>query len=356
MGGYPRIRVYGDFADCCSWGRVASGMVVGLEANGALADACQIREMYDNDEGTMAGGAEAEVAIYVGPPNHMGVLRAVGKHRERFLFVAANSSWLPAEMMRAAAKVTTGIVAPSSWAQKVVWNQGYGFACYLWPHGVDEVFAPSEDEPKPSDVWTVLHMASTDMERKSTGALIQAWAIAMSQGKLRNARLDLVVSHNPRGVARKALEASHLGGFEMLDAVRVLNRKNLSTWRAARFYREYSAVCQPSRAEGFGLVPLEARACGVPAIMTVCTGHADHCGGSGVVAIPHGPKLGPIDDGPGAVAPTVDPELIANALIYAHENRQKLADEARCHAGEIRAEWSWPRVTKRWLESMFYAG
>jgi glycosyltransferase involved in cell wall biosynthesis len=356
MADHPKIRVYGDFADCCSWGRVAAGMVLGLEANGALADACQIRAMADGDGGTLAIGAEAEVAVYVGPQTHMGVLKSVGKHRERLFFIAPNSSWLPAEMMGSACQVTTGIVASSSWGRSVVRDQGYGLACYLWHLGVDEVFAPSLEPATDPSVWAVLHMTSTLMQRKSTSQLIEGWGRAIKSGRFGpGVRLDIVVTPQ-KPVARLVLDhVKELGVPEMLDTVRVLHRKNMSTWRAARFYGGYNAVCQPSRAEGFGLVPLEARACGLPVIMTRATGHADHATGPGLVVVPHG-SYDDIDDGPGAMAPTVDAKDVADALVDAYERRDELAAEARGHADQIRAEWSWPRVTKRWLDSMFYSG
>lgn len=354
MASYPKVRVYGDFADCCSWGRVAAGMAIGLEANGALGGTCQIRDLA-SDEGSPEVGGDAEVAIYIGPPNYMGIMKTVGNHRERLFFVAANSTWLPDEMMRQVCRSTTGIVAPSTWARNVVRSQGYGFPCYLWHHGVDEVFDVPSETVAPTDQWLCLHMTSTTMERKSTKALIEGWGLALKSGALGNVRLDIVTTAS-RPTARHVLDtAKSLGVAELLDTVRVTNRKNLSTWRAARFFSGYHAVCQPSRAEGFGLVPLEARACGIVAIMTDCTGHYDHATGPGVVHVASG-GYEPIDDGPGARAPSVRAEDIAKAIVDAYARRDELAAAARGHAAEIRSEWSWPRVTKRWLNSMFYTG
>jgi glycosyltransferase involved in cell wall biosynthesis len=354
MGDYPRVRVYGQFTGNDSWSRVAAGMALGLSSNGALADTCPIRDAFDG--ATLETGANAEVAIYVGSPECVGVLRKAGEHRERLAFVAANSSWLPPEMMRDICRCATGIVAPSTWSQQVVWNQGAGLACYLWQHGVDDVFAPSPGPVWEPPHWTVLHMASTSMERKSTKLLIEAWSACMMKGYFRDAKLVLVLSGDKQSVARKVFEESKRCGGRILDNVRITSRKNMTSWRASAFYKQFSMVCQPSRSEGFGLVPLEARACGIPVVMTGCSGHADHVDGPGVERVVHRRDWADIDDGPGAEAPLVETDDIANALMHAYDNRHELTHDARLHAEVIRAQWSWPEVTKRWLRSMFYAG
>ena len=60
----------------------------------------------------------------------------------------------------------------------------------------------------------------------------------------------------------------------------MVTRKGLDVGDMASYLGGFDLVCQPSRAEGFGLVPLEARACGVPVAATLCTGHADHMAAS----------------------------------------------------------------------------
>ena len=121
---------------------------------------------------------------------------------------------------------------------------------------------------------------------------------------------------------------------------------------AAALYRNHDLVCQPSRAEGFGLVPLEARCCGVPVCITACTGHAEHIDSDmpGVVIVPHGPtEL--IDDGPGALAPTVDELDIACALDICYNRRVELKAQALAAAAALRQRWSWESVCQQWLDA-----
>ena len=99
------------------------------------------------------------------------------------------------------------------------------------------------------------------------------------------------------------------------------------------------------------MTPLEARACGVPVVATECTGHSQgHVRGRGVIVVPHG-DLSPIDDGPGAVAPSVSSEDILKALHAAYDQWAGLAWAAQAGAEKVRKDWSWDAVTTRWLES-----
>jgi glycosyltransferase involved in cell wall biosynthesis len=112
--------------------------------------------------------------------------------------------------------------------------------------------------------------------------------------------------------------------------------------RLAETYAAHHVVCQPSRGEGFGLCPLEALACGVPIVATACTGHSEWFTPQlqGAVKVEHGPDA-PIDDGPGAMAPTVEPDAIAAALSAAYTHWDSLNQAAAAAAAHVREHWAW---------------
>ena len=101
------------------------------------------------------------------------------------------------------------------------------------------------------------------------------------------------------------------------------------------------------------MVPLEARAGGIPVIATACTGHADHMSPEplGCVVVPTG-ELAPIDDGPGALAPRLESSSVEGALRLAYEEWPRFFEEAGEAAEAVRQQWSWSNQTQFWLDAM----
>jgi glycosyltransferase involved in cell wall biosynthesis len=354
----PLVRLYGPSVNHDSWSRVARGMRTGLERLGLLAGFYELEgAVRDLDDG-MPVGSDCPWGVFVGPPSVCGVLRGRGSHEHRAVMIAANSSWLPKKTMETISKAATHILTPSCWAQSVVESHGPGLPVDVWNHGVDDAFRPIAEAPAhapdASDrPFLVLHMASTIKERKSTEQLVRGWVQAMRDEWLPlDSRLDIVLS-GPYGDLLSAVQEESQGDVKYPASIRFLSRLNLSERAAAELYQNYALVCQPSRAEGFGLVPLEARACGVPVCVTLCTGHQEHMsrGQAGVVRVPHG-EDGPVDDGPGAIAPTVDAVDIAEMIGVAYTGRETYHHHALAAAPEIRQQWSWEAVTRRWADRL----
>jgi glycosyltransferase involved in cell wall biosynthesis len=256
--------------------------------------------------------------------------------------IATNSSWLPEVMMDRAAKICTGFVAPSAWAASVIERYSCGRPVYVYPHGVDERFRPGASRA-PLQGFRVLHLASTHFERKGTKELIIGWGIALGRGHLGNCPTLKLIADGPKDYFQRTIQ-----DFSNNSSIELVTRRDFGVEAMRDLYLEHDLVCQPSRGEGFGMVPLEARACGVPAVMTTCTGHEEHAATLGVVRVKAGPE-GPVDDGPGAMAPIVLATDVADSLAYAARNIAALRDHALDAAYAIRKRWSWERVTGDFL-------
>jgi glycosyltransferase involved in cell wall biosynthesis len=193
-------------------------------------------------------------------------------------------------------------------------------------------------------VYWVLHMTSSNGERKGTRELLDAWKPFAE----RHPEARLLVVAPTEGLAR---HQSWVRSRE-LDSVKVVASGALGAGvRLAERMACFNLVCQPSRGEGFGLVPLEARALGVPVAATGCTGHSEHfpetaaaLDQAGCVLIETG-EMSPIDDLPGAMAPSLDPDAILWALELAYANRSNLERAAFASADAVALSWSWLKKT-----------
>lgn len=342
------IRLYGTGRGNGSWARVTAGVRHGLEACGQLAsfyDVGRVDTDYDDDGDALEDGYDASVGLCIGSPSSASVMVGRGEHVRRLLMIAANSSWLPGVAMERAAKICTGFVAPSHWSAGVIGDYVGELPVLVYPHGVDPAFKPAA---APSGPFCVLHLASTHMERKGTKELIYGWAIAHKRGALPKGAILRLVIDGPRGLFNRTIFDAAGGDPNIADSYQLSQRLNFKVEDMAALYCDHHLVAQPSRAEGFGMVPLEARACGVPVVMTACTGHEEHWRSPGVVRVATGPEA-LVDDGPGALAPTITADAVAEALGQAWDSIGSLREQAIDAAPLIHERWSWEAVTEYFL-------
>lgn len=143
--------------------------------------------------------------------------------------------------------------------------------------------------------------------RKNVALLIEAVAIAVGGG----ADLRLEMTGTPDDVTETLIAARGLSR-------RVRFRGLLPREELPEFYRGLDVFAIPSRQEGFGIVGIEAMACGVPVVSTRCGGPEDYVvpGETGYL-VPH------------------EPEAMARDLLRIVGDRalrQRLSDNARALA------------------------
>lgn len=344
-----RTRVYGVIGANHSFHRVSRGVRMGFEALGEFADFVALDA---ESAGNSAKGATAPRAIMAGPPNRVAAMTSHGQHEQRYVIIAPNSSWLPRKLMDFVSTHATA-VAPSSWGASVL-EKYTGVYTPPYHHGVGPGFAPMGigrervKQAYSNGSFAVLHLSSTERARKGTRQLIAAWKRAVRRNVLGDEPLLHIVVNAPQG------HYSEIGGDPTIAVM--YGARNLPEAEMSRFYQAYHALCQPSLGEGFGLVPLEARASGVPVIATACTGHADHIrvGEPGVVIVEHGPEalIDDDPDGTSSYAPSVGVGEIEVALERCYASWCEIENEALRAANEVRRRWSWASVTADWLKEL----
>lgn len=357
-------RLYGRVQGQSSLAVVTEGFRSVLEAQGVLAGVCPVDIIEVPEEETHAG-ASARHGVYTGHLGRLSMMFTRGLHQHYWIMLAPNSNRLPPDLVHlisgyAATTRRVHLMAPSAWASKIVEAHFPGQGpCFTAPHGVDTArykvnAARAEQMRKGSGYgeFRVLHFSTSAQSRKGTVELVQAWKLLESQAGWDPARATLLCVMD-----RPAQETLMARLFEedltLPSTVRIIPRADLTPEQMAQNLAWSHVVCQPSRGEAFGLIPLEALCCGVPVVATYCTGHSEYLGIGGEAM---GCELittdtdGPLDDLPGSVGPRLTPEEIARALKTARQTWGSLQDEALKYAPDWQRLWSWKEKLAPFVE------
>ena len=221
------------------------------------------------------------------------------------------------EVMLAALRGCDATVALSQHAAQA-FSYWLGHEARVIPPGVDlEGFHPG---PARASEPMIICSAAADQPRKNVGLLVQAFAL------VRRTRPDArLVLSRPR-----SLEAARRAGVE-IDAEGVewadLDRRDL----LAQAYAQAWVAALPSRSEAFGLVLVEALACGTPVV-----GYAR----GGMAEIIDRPAVGRLFD-------ELEPAALARALLDAMEMTAGPQTAAACR--ERAQDFSVDRCTESYL-------
>jgi len=249
------------------------------------------------------------------------------------------------------------VMAPSSWCRDVMVTSGAipRLMFMVLNHGISDVFAPASNPEimsgDPDDGFVFLHLCSAVFypERKGTPQFFEAAEQLVKEGA--NIIARVVFGAKTRGIKKLLANLSP----------EMNNHTQMHFFSGARpqpdivnIYSGCHAAVFPSRAEGFGCIPLEVRACGIPVVQTMCTGHRDHIDPDddpsrwGIVEIPHGP-LEPAWGSFGK-APTVRPQDVYEAMKKCIANYENLREAALDMADAVRTQWSWSETTRPLIE------
>jgi glycosyltransferase involved in cell wall biosynthesis len=187
------------------------------------------------------------------------------------------------------------VLAPSRFVAGTVRTFHPKKAVGVAPYGVDLEFWRSGTRNMNSDVLRFIYAGQISL-RKGIPTLLQAW----EKAALRSAELQLVGSWYLSDSKRFSLPRG------------VIYVSALSPEALRDHYRRAHVFVFPSFFEGFGLVLLEAMACGLPAIASTATAGVDV-----------------LTEDSGRVLPVGNLDILVDTLRWFDQNRQRLAAMGR---------------------------
>ena len=353
------LQIYGQLEGYWSNAGVTRGLARGLLSHSVdlqVFDATQAaildysEDRFDDVEGIPLGcSSAASMGLFVGYPVQSNILH---QHKIKIGAFISESSYLPPAWVQATDAVDL-VVVPSVWLKQVMIAHGIDRRKVLVvPHGLDPAMQPTAGTGShlalnPGKLRFYHVTGARDFPwRKGTLQLIEAFARVFGPGTPFKKRLAKLVIRTPPNsdqilAAIRKTQCNHL--FQIEESQDTLTPAQM---RYILLGSGFCALIQPSPAEAFGMVPCEARALGLPVILTKCGGHTQHVEKSDVV-VAHGPeepmKLNGIPNGR---APRVEAVEIVRSLLYFVRNMPQVLAAAATTPQDYYERNSWPYVTK----------
>jgi glycosyltransferase involved in cell wall biosynthesis len=239
------------------------------------------------------------------------------------------------------------VLVPSQWMASIVRAADVQTPMFVVNHGVGPDFRLNQErmftDPPP---FVFLHPCAAVYypERKGTPQALEAFSRLVDDGY--DVTLRLVVGNKTKPI-RKLIDGLPGSANERLQIYSHAGSRPQDD--IAEAYRDCHALLAPSRAEGFGLIPLECRSLGTPVVQTMCTGHADHLDPDllpaewGVVVVKSGP-LAPAWVSIGQ-APAVGAADVYQAMRHLMDHYEELKLAAVDKAEAVFHAWQWGTVT-----------
>lgn len=293
-----------------------------------------------------------DVVIVVG--SGPGVAMFAGCPARKISFTVWESTRLPDDWMIPLA-MADEVWTPSEWGAQVLRDNGVAPArVHVVPEGVDDLLFQPHGERLPLldgvDGFRFLHVGKAE-PRKGTVELLEAFDRAFG----RDEPVVLVLAcHNrmiPGFDTVRFLENLALRRRRWVVPVQPLPRRR----DIAALYRSCDAFVAPSRAEGWGLPPLEAMASGLPTALTHFAGHTAFATDDNSYPVPF--TLAPVSPealpyfmrGDGDYGEWAEPDIDGLAEVMRAMVRQRDVQHARAQrqAAAIGQRWSWTAAALR---------
>jgi len=163
------------------------------------------------------------------------------------------------------------VVVPSQFVYDEFLKAGISVPLVLIPHCIDiDTYKPSVTPLCQRDKFTFLFVGRWH-KRKGYRELLAAWV----QEFHKKENIQLIIKTDRIDLAKKYVKELYQVAEEDCADI-IIEEIRYKSKDMPHFYRSVDCVISPTRGEGFGLVPLEAMAVGVPVIVTNYSGCTEY--------------------------------------------------------------------------------
>lgn len=262
--------------------------------------------------------------------------------------ILTEQDFVPPDMVRSLNSLTA-LWAPSAYVAGVYRHQGVTKDVKVFPHGIDPAFAVLDGVDR-NDQFTFLSVSGIYQQRKGVFELAHAFGTA----KTGDAKLILITALTDElmEIVRSSPKRERIQVY--------LPERPLGPSAMAHLLNKVHVYVAASKAEGFGLIPCEARACGTPTALTHATGHREHFRPGVDVEIPTtGFEWVPSEDADRRVqykgrVPSVPIDGVITALENSYDNWSALHGKLKASIAE-RPERTWAEALQplmRWMNEI----
>lgn len=199
------------------------------------------------------------------------------------------------------------------------------------PLGVDtKIWKPRK---RPANPRFRFHAGGSQWLRKGLDIVFEAFKIADLPD------CELHIKPNP--------EAHGVPALTLPDNV-YMHRHWFTEQETIDYFVQADCYIAATRGEGFGLMPLQAIASGIPTIMNASSGQADFAH-LGSIVVPHGQSPSHY----GGLWDETDPKVLAEAMRDMYANHSKYLAVAIQNVGKVK-DWTWSKAARKLADTLPY--
>lgn len=302
-------ELVGDTVDFVSFPAVENGVLLNGFAKGGYLI---VRTLKENDILPIFMGTGSKLSISFAQPNYYDSFST----RFRVAFTPWESTQLPNPYWVDTMNLMDTIWAPTPWVRQVFRDSGVVVPIEVAQEGIDPNEHTVTDHKNVSGPFTFIHVGEPAV-RKNGKMVVDAFKRTFG----RNDDVRLVI---------KAMKTTEI----QTTSKRIdIDTSVMTTAQMDKLYQKVHCMVYPSSGEGFGRIPIEAMASGLPVILTPYSGMEVFSQYGIELDYTVGPTGDPFNKGEWA---HVDFDSLCEKMRYAYESYDTVAERAYQNAPLVR--------------------